>query len=29
MAKTTPEQLVWVRDRLTGKPWTSNCGALK
>ncbi len=26
MQNTTPEQLVWVRDRLAGKPWTSNCG---
>jgi len=29
MSKTTPEQLVWVRDRLAGKPWASNCAALK
>jgi hypothetical protein len=28
MEKTTPEQLAWVRDRLAGKPWASNCGAL-
>jgi alpha-beta hydrolase superfamily lysophospholipase len=29
MEKTTPEQLAWVRDRLAGKPWTSNCDALQ
>jgi pimeloyl-ACP methyl ester carboxylesterase len=29
MSKTTPEQLVWVRDRLAGKPWASNCDAAK
>jgi hypothetical protein len=28
MQETTPEQLAWARDRLAGKPWTSNCGAL-
>jgi hypothetical protein len=28
MQKTTPEQLVWARDRLDGKPWVSNCAAL-
>jgi hypothetical protein len=28
MQKTTPEQLVWVRDRLAGKPWTGNCDTL-
>ncbi len=28
MQETTPEQLAWVRDRLDGKPWASNCGAL-
>jgi alpha-beta hydrolase superfamily lysophospholipase len=28
MEKTTPEQLVWARDRLAGKPWASNCDAL-
>ena len=27
MQKTTAEQLVWVRNRLAGKPWSSNCGA--
>jgi pimeloyl-ACP methyl ester carboxylesterase len=27
MEKTTPEQLAWVRDRLAGKPWASNCPA--
>ena len=27
MQKTTPEQLAWVRDRLAGKPWASNCGS--
>jgi alpha-beta hydrolase superfamily lysophospholipase len=26
MQKTTPEQLAWVRARLAGKPWASNCG---
>lgn len=26
MQETTPEQLAWVRERLAGKPWTSNCG---
>jgi pimeloyl-ACP methyl ester carboxylesterase len=26
MEKTTPEQLSWVRDRLAGKSWSSNCG---
>ena len=25
MDKTTPEQLVWARDRLAGKPWHGNC----
>jgi hypothetical protein len=25
MQKTTPEQLVCARDRLTGKPWSGNC----
>jgi pimeloyl-ACP methyl ester carboxylesterase len=28
MQKTTPEQLAWVRNRLAGKPWASNCGGL-
>jgi pimeloyl-ACP methyl ester carboxylesterase len=28
MRETTPEQLAWARDRLAGKPWSSNCGAL-
>jgi alpha-beta hydrolase superfamily lysophospholipase len=28
MQETTPEQLAWVRDRLAGKPWSSNCHAL-
>jgi hypothetical protein len=28
MQQTTPEQLAWARDRLDGKPWASNCGAL-
>jgi alpha-beta hydrolase superfamily lysophospholipase len=27
MQETTPEQLAWVRDRLAGKPWVSNCDA--
>ncbi len=27
MQQTTPEQLAWVRDRLAGKPWASNCSA--
>jgi pimeloyl-ACP methyl ester carboxylesterase len=27
MQETTPEQLAWVRDRLAGKPWSSNCAA--
>ncbi len=26
MQETTPEQLAWVRERLDGKPWASNCG---
>lgn len=25
MQKTTPEQLVWARDRLAAKPWQGNC----
>jgi alpha-beta hydrolase superfamily lysophospholipase len=25
MQKTTPEQLAWVRARLDGEPWASNC----
>jgi pimeloyl-ACP methyl ester carboxylesterase len=29
MSKTTPEQLDWVRDRLAGKPWATNCDASK
>ena len=28
MQNTTPEQLAWVRDRLAGEPWASNCKAL-
>ena len=28
MQQTTSEQLAWVRDRLAGKPWAGNCGAL-
>jgi pimeloyl-ACP methyl ester carboxylesterase len=28
MQETTPEQLAWVRDRLAGKPWRSNCDSL-
>lgn len=28
MAKSTPDQLVWVRDRLAGKPFASNCGSV-
>ena len=27
MQKTIGEQLAWVRRRLAGKPWSSNCGA--
>jgi pimeloyl-ACP methyl ester carboxylesterase len=27
MQETTPEQIAWVRDRLAGKPWSSNCPA--
>ena len=27
MQNTTPEQLDWVRERLSGKPWGSNCSA--
>jgi alpha-beta hydrolase superfamily lysophospholipase len=27
MQKTTPEQLDWVRERLSGKPWAGNCAA--
>lgn len=27
MQNTTPEQLDWVRERLSGKPWVSNCNA--
>lgn len=28
MAKSTPDQLVWVRERFAGKPFTSNCGSV-
>jgi pimeloyl-ACP methyl ester carboxylesterase len=28
MDKSTPDQLVWVRDRLAGKPSASNCASL-
>ena len=28
MDKSTPDQLAWVRDRLAGKPVTSNCASL-
>src|SRR5580698_5800554 len=28
MQETTPEQLEWVRNRLSGKPWTSNCSGI-
>jgi pimeloyl-ACP methyl ester carboxylesterase len=28
MAKSTPDQLAWVRDRLAGKPFTSDCNKL-
>jgi Secretory lipase len=27
MQNTTPEQLDWVRERLSGKPWVGNCSA--
>jgi hypothetical protein len=26
MEKTTPLQLAWTHDRLTGQPWAGNCG---
>jgi hypothetical protein len=28
MEKSTPDQLAWVRDRLAGEPFTSNCNQL-
>jgi hypothetical protein len=28
MQETTPEQLEWVRNRLSGKSWTSNCSSI-
>lgn len=28
MEKSTPDQLAWVRDRLAGKPFESNCASL-